>query len=179
MTCIVGLIKDDKVYIGSDSAGVAGYDIVVRKDSKVFKIGDMLIGYTSSFRMGQLLRYNLEIPEHKQGVEIFEYMVREFIPAVRKCFKDGGFLEKDKEVERGGTFLVGYKGRLFSIENDYQVGEPTLPYDAVGCGSFYAKGSLFSTDDEENSPEDRVNFALCAAEYFNCGVRGPFNIMSI
>ena len=52
MTCIVGLVENGKVYIGGDSAGVAGLDVRMRSDEKVFTKGNMIFGYTSSFRMG-------------------------------------------------------------------------------------------------------------------------------
>ena len=54
MTCIVGLInKENKsVTIGGDSSGLAGSDLTIRKDPKVFKNGDFIFGCTSSsFRM--------------------------------------------------------------------------------------------------------------------------------
>ncbi|KKN17732.1 hypothetical protein LCGC14_0962700, partial [marine sediment metagenome] len=63
MTCIVGFIDDGgKAWMGGDSAGVAGHHTHPRRDPKVFRVGPVLIGYTSSFRMGQLLRYHLKIP---------------------------------------------------------------------------------------------------------------------
>jgi hypothetical protein len=55
MTCIVGIVENGKVYMGGDAAGVNGYSVRVRKDPKLFKVGEFLFGYTSSFRMGQLL----------------------------------------------------------------------------------------------------------------------------
>ena len=62
MTCIVGLVHEGVVYIGGDSAGVAGLSLVVRADEKVLRNGDFLMGFTTSFRMGQLLRYKLDPP---------------------------------------------------------------------------------------------------------------------
>jgi ATP-dependent protease HslVU (ClpYQ) peptidase subunit len=64
MTCIVGMVENGKVYIGGDSAGVSGFDYHIREDQKVFQNGDMIFGFTSSFRMGQLLQYSLKIPDH-------------------------------------------------------------------------------------------------------------------
>ncbi len=162
MTCIVGISHKDKVYIGGDSAGVAGLDVIVRADSKVFTNKDFVFGFTSSFRMGQLLRYSFNPPAHKEHQDVYEYMVTKFVNQVRKCFRDGGYLKKNNEVESGGTFLVGYRGKLFSIHNDYQVGESTLPYDAVGCGQSYALGSLFATKLKE--PRARIRLALSAAD---------------
>ena len=61
MTCIVGLVHEGVVYIGGDSAGVGGMSLTVRADEKVFQNGEFLMGFTTSFRMGQLLRYSLKL----------------------------------------------------------------------------------------------------------------------
>lgn len=171
MTAIAGFCDGGKVWIGGDSAGVAGLDLTVRADSKVFRNGDFLFGFTSSFRMGQLLRYKFQPPkQHDQ--ETYAFMVTAFIDAVRDCLKAGGYAEKEKEAERGGCFLVGYRGRLFRIGSDYQVGEPLDGYDAVGCGDNLSLGSLFATKGME--PQRRMEIALQAAERHSAGVRGPF-----
>ena len=60
MTCIVGLEHDGKVYMGGDSAAVGGMDVYPSRIPKVFQAGRYLIGYTTSFRMGQLLQYGLD-----------------------------------------------------------------------------------------------------------------------
>jgi hypothetical protein len=174
VTCIAGLIHDGKVYMGGDSAGVAGYGLTVRSDVKVFKNGPFLMGFTTSFRMGDLLRYSFNPPKHHPDVEIRRYMVVDFVNAVRQCLKDGGYASNDKGEESGGTFLVGYKGRLFKIDGDYQVGESLDGYDAVGCGYQIASGSLFSTHNLD--PRKRIEIALEAAERHSAGVRGPFHL---
>ncbi len=175
MTCIVGLIHDDKIWMGGDSAGANRTRLTVRKDPKVFINGDMIMGFTSSFRMGELLQYKLRLPIKHQGIDIYKYMVTDFIDAVRECLSKGGYSEKDKEVEKGGEFLVGYKGRLFKIASDYQVGESIHPYDACGSGEDLALGVMFATFGQD--PESRLRTALEAAFEFNPGVRGPFTIL--
>lgn len=179
MTCIVGLVDEGKVYMGADSAGVSGSDLRVRKDPKVFRNGDFLIGFTSSFRMGQLLRYGLEVPVATRGsyIDTYEFMVREFVTAVRTCLKGGGCASKRDEVESGGQFLVGYEGRLFDIEEDYQVAEYVTPYAAVGDGVNYALGSLYSTSGMGYRASDRLKTALNAAEEFCSSIRRPFVVM--
>ncbi len=172
MTCIVGLIEDGTVYMGGDSAGVAGYGLTVRADEKVFVKGDFVMGFTSSFRMGQLLRYSLKPPKYHPDVDTSEYMVVDFVNAARECLKTGGYAQKDKEVEVGGTFLVGFNGKLFKVESDYQVGIPMQFFDACGCGDDIALGAMFSN--AHLSPEDRILQALEAAEQFSAGVRRPF-----
>jgi hypothetical protein len=177
MTCIVGLIDEGTVYIGGDSAGVAGFDLSIRADEKVFVNGPFVMGFTTSFRMGQLLRYKFQPPDHpyeKDGLlmDTRKYMSTIFIDAVRKCLKDGGYATKINEEESGGTFLVGYKGKLFMVDSDYQVGETLDNYNSVGCGNSIALGCLYVTKDR--LPEERIQLALEAAERYNAGVRGPF-----
>ena len=178
MTCIVGYLdkKTKKVTIGGDSAGVAGLDITIRKDKKVFKVGDFIIGCTSSFRMIQLLRFSFKPPEIKSK-NIYEYMCTDFINAVRECFKDGGYLQKYSDGdEKGGTFLVAYKNRLFRIENDFQVAESLNGIDAVGCGANYALGSLYILTKQNLTPKEKVLKSLETASFFSAGVRKPFVI---
>lgn len=177
MTCIVGLVDGDRVWMGGDSAGVSGLDITVRADTKVFRNGELLIGFTNSFRMGQLLAHRLVPPPRQAGQELFRYMVIDFVDAVRQVLKDGGYAHKSNEVETGGNFLVATEGRLFAIQSDYQVGEAMRGYHAIGCGADYALGSLAST--AGLSAEERVRRALECAELFSGGVRAPFTIQHI
>ncbi len=175
MTCIVGLIEEGIVHVGADSAGVGGYQLAIRADEKVFKNAETVMGFTTSFRMGQLLRYAFKPPRHHADVDLYEYMVTSFIDDVRKSLKGGGFATKEKEVETGGVFLVGYRGRLFTVYSDYQVAENVDGYEAVGCGAELALGSLFSTKGGE--PKSRLETALGAAERYSAGVQGPFHFV--
>ncbi len=177
MTCIVGLVQDDKIYMGADRAGVSKMSLSVRADPKVFVREPFIMGFTSSFRMGQLLQYKFSVPEIGKEQDVFAYMATIFVDAVRACLKSGGFAKKKDEEESGGQFLVGYAGRLFTIESDYQVAEDVVSYAATGCGQDIALGSLFSTPLAD--PEFRLSVALEAAEAFSAGVRRPFDILSI
>lgn len=176
MTAIAGFCSDGKVWIGGDSAGVSGWDLTVRADSKVFRNGEFLMGFTSSFRMGQLLRYKFTPPsQHDQ--DICAFMVTSFVDAVRDCLKAGGYARKVQEEESAGTFLVGYRGRLFEIGSDYQVAEALDGYAACGCGAAVAHGALFATNAMED-PQRRMEIVLTAAQRHSAGVRGPFVIES-
>jgi ATP-dependent protease HslVU (ClpYQ) peptidase subunit len=181
MTCIVGIVdKEQKnVIIGADSAGsTSNMKISIRKDAKVFKNGDFLIGCTTSFRMAQLLNFSFEPPKIGKK-DIYSYMCTDFIDAVRNCFKEGGFLQKDTDGdEKGGMFLVGYKNRLFRIENDFQVAENLNGIDSVGGGSDFALGALFSLSEQNLTAENKVLKSLEASEFFNGAVCRPFILIS-
>lgn len=175
MTCIVGLQTDTGVIIGGDSSGSSGYLQFHRGDPKVFHNGPYLIGYTSSFRMGQLLRYaDLPDPEHADGLDRF--MVTEFIARVRTVLKDGGYATKTNDREEGGQFLVAVRGQLYNVDNDYHVGWSRDGYSAVGCGRELAMGALHATRNAK--PDTRVRRALEAAAHHNTDVHGPFTILT-
>lgn len=171
MTAIVGLVDKGNVYIGGDSAGVSGLSITIRNDEKVFHNGPFIMGFTTSFRMGQLLHYKFDPPKQTTSQNDMTYMVTDFIDAVKKCFKDNEYGKPDQ----GGTFLVGYNSNLYSIDSDFQVGLNAVGYDAVGCGSEIALGSMFSSVGKK--PEERIKLALEAASKFNAGVAPPFRIV--
>lgn len=183
MTCIVGMIDNKRVIMGGDSAGVSGLHVTIRKDPKVFIVGDFLIGCTTSFRMIELLQFSLKVKERGE-MDVYEYICTDFINAVRKCFTKGGYLQKfTSGDEKGGEFLVGYQGRLFKISTDFQVGESAEPYEACGSGEDYAKGSLYESSPERTDtnllPKYRIIRALETAVKFNAGVRPPFLIKEI
>lgn len=178
MTVIAGFVDREKVWIGGDSAGVSGWELTLRSDPKVFRKGDFLFGFTSSFRMGQLLRYKFKAPTDRES-DAFCYMAAEFVDAVRDCLKGGGFASKSNEVESGGSFLVGYRSRLFQVHGDYQVAETLDGYDACGCGDSAAKGALFATQGLKLPPKKRMEIVLKAAEHHSAGVRAPFVIDSV
>lgn len=175
MTCIVGLIDKGDVYIGGDSAGIAGTSLSIRLDEKVFSNGSFIMGFTTSFRMGQLLRYKFSAPPQTNLQNDMEYMVCSFIDAARHCFSQNGF--GDKEATEGGTFLVGYNGKLYTVGNDYQVGIPAHDFDAVGCGSDLALGAMCAT--KNLKPVERIEVALSAASTFSAVVTPPFTILKL
>lgn len=175
MTCIAGIADNGKVYLAGDSAGVGGLTLDIRSDRKVCRNGEFVFGFTTSFRMGQLIQYSFRPPRRYGDIDVMAYMVTDFVDALRNCLKTGGYARKDLEAEQAGTFLVGYQGRLFNIEGDYQVGESACGYHAVGCGESFAKGALFAT--VGGSPMDRLALALKAAESHSAGVRGPFHFV--
>lgn len=66
MTGIAALIERNKVYMAGDSAAVGGgHYLTSTANPKVFKNNGVLIGYTSSFAMGNALQYRLHIPPYE------------------------------------------------------------------------------------------------------------------
>lgn len=188
MTCIVAVKHNKNIYMGGDSLGSnTSFQKVVRLDEKVFVKGDMIFGFTSSFRMGQILQYVMESPERPEGISDMKYLVAYWIPALIECFEEQGYKGEKPEEEgdssgtkKGGTFLLGYRGTIYHIEDDFQVGVPADQYSAVGCGADLALGAVFTAKKSGlKEPEKIITVALEAAEKFSAGVQRPFVIMSI
>lgn len=177
MTCIVA-VRDDNglIVMGGDSAGFdsTSYIVTARKDPKVFKRGSYIIGFTTSFRMGQILMHCGSLPDPIEGVDVHAFMAKNFVKSVRHIFHEEGYT--DENITLGGDFMVGVKGRLFTIYSDFQVAEACDDYATIGCGAQVALGSLYAT--AGNALHTRVKSALEAAEKHNGGVRAPFLILT-
>jgi len=184
MTCVVGVIGDDAVYLGADSAVSEGYQVQTLIDKKVFQKGPYGIGFAGSLRVGQLIKYRMRTPtleKKKATKDPVRTLAINFVDAMRKCLKDGGAARETdhKEEEQENSFIVTYQNRLFIIDEAYAVCEVHGSYTSIGSGTEYALGSLYSTENSGMNPEERVKMALKAAEAFCGTVQGPFDIIKI
>lgn len=179
MTCIVGVVDNGTIYMGGDSAAVASDIVILRKDPKVFENGGVLIGFSESFRMGQILQHIFTVPELPKVINddtLYKYMCTSFIDALVDCFSKKRFLQEDSRRIRGGTFLVGVKGALFLIYSDFQIEMHHRPFNACGSGRKYALGALYALSNYRIDPETKVNIALDAASDCSLYVRRPYTI---
>lgn len=180
MTCVIGLETPDGVWIGADSAGSTPYGSqTLRADTKVFRHGPMLFGFCGSYRMGQLLRFNLELTPQPAGMKDYEYMVRHVIEDVRDCLKYGGFTWVEKNTETGGNFLVAYNDRLYEVEEDFQVGVSSRSYVAIGSGGEVASGAMAILSDGDLPPTKQIKRALKVASEHDAFVAPPFVVMKL
>jgi ATP-dependent protease HslVU (ClpYQ) peptidase subunit len=190
MTCVVGVVRDNCMVMGGDSAGISGYDLTIRRDPKVFRISqkngrDALLGFTSSFRMGQILM-GLVLPEDRSRNDDKQahlyFLINRVIPRIRRMLKSGGWAKVSNNTETGGTFLLAYRGEIYEINSDFQVGAPCAPFASIGAGSSFALGALDYMhrylDVSSLSPSDIVNQALEISERNCVAVRGPMLIVT-
>jgi ATP-dependent protease HslVU (ClpYQ) peptidase subunit len=178
MTCIVGISRGGKVWLGGDSAGVDGsHNLSVVTQPKVFRKGEYLIGYTTSFRMGQILEHSVSLPDPPSNDEaLFSFMVSQVVEVVRSAFCQAGFSSVINNSHSGGTFLIGVKGRLFSVRDDFAVIEDSSGVAACGCGAAYALGAMVATPTVA-SVKYILTAGLKAAAKLSSGVVAPFHIM--
>jgi len=95
MTCIVGIERTGASFIGGDSAVSDTWTVRQSSVRKVFRKGDYTIGYTTSFRMGQILEHMIPFPECKEPTE--DFMVRELAAPV-VVVVHGGQIVMDQRI---------------------------------------------------------------------------------
>ena len=190
MTCVVAIRSaDGTVWMGADSASVDAWRLEIdiesspKITSRQTKLGQpFLIGFTSSWRMGQILASSLTPPPVplESATPLFEYMTTSFVDECRRALKAGGFAHVENNVEQGGSFLVAVGGRVFELQSDFSVLERSQRYFAVGCGAPFASAALSMFDlvwpKNRKRPSDKalVEMSLGVAEKHSAGVRGPF-----
>ena len=186
LTVIIGLEHEGNVYMGGDSMAAAAWDSNATALRKVFvrtiehenyRRSKFLIGYTDSFRMGQILQYHLTMREQILGEEDEAYMVTVFVEAARECLKSKGYARVENNTEVGGQFMVGYNGRLWVVHSNFQVMPYTRGFDAIGAGQNYALGAMPAL--KRLAPEKRIRRSLEITADLCNGVRAPFVVECI
>lgn len=173
MTCIVAKIHKGKVHMAGDRLGSNGF---IKEEypliKKVFKNEDFLMGYTSSFRMGQLLKYSWTPPKKSLDDTDDKYIFMTVPESILSLFESGKFGHKDKTDYTAGNFLFGWKGRLFEMQDDMSVMEHEH-MAAVGSGSYHALASLRTLAIigwHDDNPEAALRTAIQVASEYQVGV---------
>jgi ATP-dependent protease HslVU (ClpYQ) peptidase subunit len=165
--------------MGCDTITTNEYDWNTRKRKKVFiRNNNMMFGCCGSFRMMDLLEWKLYIPVHGKTYSTNEYIHTTFIDAVIKCFNENYYGKIDNNRARGGTFLLGYKDKLYKIYDDYQIEENTKNFNVAGSGGESAYSSILTSLmlKQTTSPKTIIEIALNVAEQRIVSVRSPFYI---
>jgi len=156
--------------------------IIARKDSKVFRVGQYGIAFTDSFRMGDILQYSWKYPVYtptKTNSGLDKFMRTKFVDSVKTTFSENGFGSSPANEEHtGGIFLVGMCGRIFTVDEDYNVGQSVINYAAEGSGAMFALGALYATSKQIN-PKARLKLALEAATEFTMSVSAPYTFIQV
>lgn len=176
MTCIVAEVVKGVVHMAGDKLGSNGYSKMLVSKSKVFIKGEFIIGYTSSFRMGQLLEYTWTPPEKLTSQAEELYIYKTVVDSVKETLKADGYAT-DKS---GGTFLFGYKGSIYEMQDDFAIFKAEK-YTAVGCGEQEAKAVLYTLDKVKStmSIEKRLALAIEASSVLKCGVSSEYDYLKL
>lgn len=177
MTCIVGIAKQGTVWLGGDRAATGhGLDRTIIKEPKVFMKEGIGFGVCGLPKVMDALQHAAELPAYTGG-DPKGYLVSEVVPAVRECLKRLECTEEHNGQQYfHGAMLIGFKGRLFQMECNFQLVESSKGFDAVGSGADAALGSLRSS---KGKPKDRVLESLKVSAENNAGVAPPFDVIEV
>jgi len=176
VTCIAGLVHENTVWIAGDSAVTYAEGVVRHPGGKVFALGEFVLGCAGHVRGAEIVRHAFEPPAI--GADLDGYMHITFVDALRRAFRESGFLTYQQGQERTETtLLVGVRGRLYGISGNFNVYADAHPWLTIGDGAPQALGALYATSCASLEPEARLRLALEAAAYYTKTVRPPFTVL--
>jgi ATP-dependent protease HslVU (ClpYQ) peptidase subunit len=189
MTCVIGYVQDGHVWIAGDSLSIdsTSMEVGTRTDPKVFMRTASgvawVFGFSGSYRFGQILLHEVTLPTFRgpDRDDVHRFLVKRFIPRLRKAASEGGASSNENGIETGGALLIGINGQLFAVDTDFQVASPTNSYYAIGAGAHFASASLYTMlhlkHKTRRDPERMVTIALECAEHHSGAVRRPWVIV--
>lgn len=155
MTCIIAYTNGKESFIAGDKIAVdlLSYEKYLETKPKIFKkpfkstregiIKDecLAIGGTTSFRMLQLLEYELILPQNER-TEFETYLIKDCIPEIRRLFKEDWDAYGEGQDTAGGSFIILHNHKIYSVQPEFSVMHPSTNYYAIGCGDSLAKGAM-------------------------------------
>ena len=173
MTCVVGYIDDCKqvAWLGAESSATDDETTYDYSGKKIFYVGDFLVGFSGSFRAGQIVRHEVQLPPITSQLELEKYLQTVFSKEIKKTLK------KHFTPKKIDTFnlLIAYEDKLFTLENDFTI-LPFAPYMAIGTGTPYALGALKALMDYKISTRTRITKAIEAAIHHCPSCRGAIYV---
>jgi len=152
MTCIVAFRNKEKnIILAGDKMGSDSFTSMISKVPKVFTNDDFAIGYTSSFRMGQLLQHVWLPPQRKVDQSTDNYLYSDVTASLRKMFKENGF--GDDDTNEFGNFIMIYEDRILEMQDEMSFLEHETDIVSVGAGCYHATAAMQLLLDYESDNE--------------------------
>lgn len=166
MTCIVGINTGSKIIIAGDRFLGDGFTCG-KYHEKVFAKDGFIFGVAGSPRVHQLIKHKFVIPKMNVGQEVDNYIYNDFTDAFIRLIRENNCaIQKDNIHSMDSHLLFGFKDKLYQMESNFQILSNCRGYDAIGSGCYHAMSSLYSTNDLNIVPEDRLKKAIiCASEF--------------
>ena len=166
------------VFMAGDSCASDQIYQSLIKNPKVFHpVGrrDILIGCAGSFRMLNLMQHVNGIfpPENELATDDIDmsYLVTEFTPVIKAITED---FDEDDPWE----MLIAVGSRIYRMQIDLSILEPTDNCDAIGIGGPVALGAFKVLNElaPYKSVEERMKHALTVACSSCKGCSAPFTV---
>jgi len=186
MTTIAAIQGDGWVVMGADSQSTyLEYRKLFMKDHKIIDNNGILIAGCGIGRGMNLLQRGWKAPKPRANMspeQLDNWMIKTFIPGMRKLFVDGGYDMKDDGdfAQFENVFIVAVQGHLYVIDEDYSVDRDERNYFTSGSGGDFAQGSLYRSGPKLFTDFDyaqkEMKTAIEAAKEFDSNTGGEVRI---
>ena len=149
MTTIAAIQGDGWVVMGADTqATYHEYRKVQMTDHKIIENNGILIAGCGIGRGMNLLQRAWKAPKPKANStpeQLDIWMVKTFIPGMRKLFVEAGYDMKDDGdyAKYENLFIIAVQGTVYIIDEDYSYDREARNYITSGSGGDFAQGALF------------------------------------
>lgn len=173
MTCIVALKYKDIIYMGGERGASDEETIMPLSTPKIWKSGPYVFGYAGTLD-GERMRYNFKpTAPSPQVKDLDKFMQTNFIKQLREFYNEW-WVDTTKDGDLG--LIIGIYGNIYEHNAvDMSLSKFSGDYVAIGSGSNFAYGSLFST--ESLSARQRVYKAVESAVAFSPTCVGPIDVI--
>ena len=177
MTTIAAIQGDGWVVMGADTQSTYNdYRRVLMQDDKVIENNGVLIAGCGLGRGMNLLQRAWKAPKPRTILTpeaLDTWMIKTFIPSMRKLFVDNGYDMKDdgSYAQFENVFLIGIQGVLYIVDEDYSIDRDARHYITSGSGGDFAQGALYTYGSTifENKlmAQEAMKVAVDAAKQFD------------
>ncbi len=179
MSVVIAVSDGKTIEAGADSAGGSQDEIYEIMEEKIFVRGAYLIGYCGSLRIGQILRYEVELPDPPAEEDLAAFLVKEVMPEIRRAVETAGAAGKDQVLPGKTMILLGCRGGLWCIGPELFVSQ-AKPYAVIGSGRHHAYGALHALLAAGMKIGRRlIELGLQAAAAYTPSVRPPFRFVAL
>jgi ATP-dependent protease HslVU (ClpYQ) peptidase subunit len=180
MSCVVAIVEEGHVYLGADTLGAVEESTTTtpRRDVKLFRSGPLVVGFSGSYRAGQVVQYGMSLQDAPlaEGA-LFPWLVTTFTKRVWEALYEYACIEEGATTMPSEFLIAAPGGALFEIYGDWGVAAPRNSFSAIGSGAPYALGLLKGVEGADVPPTERVIAALEVAEHFDAAVGQPWTLL--
>lgn len=181
MTTVAAVQGDGWAVIGHDSRVTTiseggRYYSLPKKNGKVIKNGEFLIGVAGDLRVINVISYVFRPPAIPKTTNLDKYIIGTFLPALRTCLDDQGVQTKEGS---GADLIILVRGKVYEIGEHFEWSPDTNNIYSIGSGAGYALGCLWTILDKDTTVEDArsaIKTSLEVAAALDPYTGSPFSI---
>jgi 20S proteasome alpha/beta subunit len=168
MTTIIGITDGRTMVLAGDRVASDGMTNLLSLTPKVYRLGDSVVmGFAGSWRGGEIAVEAVNSLE----VDGPDCNISDMTTAIAEAWREADFKNDDT------SFLIGYSGQWFEIQSDLGHVEIWGDYHAIGSGSQFALGSLYTSVDSLTARQ-RIAVAFEASHKWT-GTSESYNVVEV